>query len=300
MAVRSARMETVSVVIPTYNAASFLEQAVDSALAQTYGAVEVIVVDDGSTDHTAEVLGRYANRLRVLQQANQGAAAACNAGVEAAAGGWIAFLDADDEWLPAKLERQLNRCGDFAISHTDSVCFGDSIEGEVLRSSFEPQYGGKVLGQLLVRNFITKSSVLMRRDVFRSYGGFAARYHGVEDWPFWLKVCKDHELGYLPESVVRYHVRRSSKSTESRKTLVDHIRIIEEAFAPGGPGELFPGLRGAALVSSYEINGHFAARSGDWPFALRCALAGLRHAPITPRLWKSLVKSILMPLGFRY
>jgi hypothetical protein len=139
----------------------------------------------------------------------------------------------------------------------------------------------------------------MRRDVFRRYGGFAAHYHGVEDWPFWLQVCAEHDLGYLPEPVVRYRVRKSSKSTQARKTLVDHIRIIEEAFAPGGLGERFPNLRSTALVSSYEINGHFAAEGGDWAFALRCALGALRYAPMTPRLWKAVLKSTLLPLGLK-
>lgn len=293
-------MEAVSVIIPAYNAAKYIRHAVDSVLAQTYPNVEVVVVDDGSTDGTALILADYGSRIRTVSQPNRGVATACNAGVAAASGVWIAFLDADDEWLPDKLMLQVRHCGTTAISHTDSVCFGEAIDGEIRRSSFEPPHSGRVLKPLLVTNFITKSSVMMRRDVYLRYGGFDASHLGVEDWPFWLKVCAEHDLGYLPEAVVRYRVHPTSKSMQSRKTMIDHRRIIEQAFAPSGPGSAFPELRRDALASSYQINGHYAAESGDWRFALKCGLSALRYAPTSLRIWKNVVKSALIPLGVPY
>ena len=293
-------MDTVSIIIPAYNAEMYLREAVDSALSQTYQACEIIVVDDGSTDRTPRILEEYGDRLRVIRQANQGSPAACNAGAAVAKGTWIAFLDADDMWLPGKLARQIESCADYAISHTDSVCFGDSITGEVLRSSFEPPYCGSVLKELLVRNFISKSTVMIRRDIYLRYGGFDETYTGVEDWPFWLKVCAEHELGYLPETVVRYRVHRKSKSMEGRKTLADHLRIIDGAFGPRGVGESLSHLRHKALVSSYQINSHYAAESGDWTFAAYCALRVLQYEPTALYAWKRLVKSALIPFGVKY
>jgi hypothetical protein len=209
-------------------------------------------------------------------------------------------LDADDIWLPSKLAIQLERCGNAAISHTDSICFGDTLPCEVRRSAFEPPYSGNVLRQLLIRNFITKSTVMMNREVFMKLGGFDASYAAVEDWPFFLKVCAENELGYIPEALVRYRVHKKSKSMQSRKALTDHLRVINEAFAPGGVGSRFPELRPKALASSYQVNCHYAAESGDWSFAALCAIKALQHEPTVAQHWKSLAKCLLIPLGVKY
>src|SRR5688572_33231336 len=100
-------MPTVSVVIPAYNAAAFIRETIDSALAQTYRDFEVIVVNDGSTDDTMARLREFGSRIRVHEQSNSGVATARNSGVKIATGSWIAFLDSDDLWMPQKLERQL-------------------------------------------------------------------------------------------------------------------------------------------------------------------------------------------------
>lgn len=295
-----ASMEKISVIIPAYNAEKYLREAVNSALAQTYSEREIIIVDDGSTDDTYQILAEYGDAIRIVRQKNQGSAAACNAGVAVAQGEWIAFLDADDVWLPEKLTRQIEHCGTSAISHTDSICFGGDLPSEVLRSNFESPYSGNVLQKLLIRNFITKSTVLMRRQVFQDLGGFDTSYIAVEDWPFFLQVCAKHELGYLPEAMVRYRVHKKSKSMQGRKTLVDHLRVINSAFDTQGVGRFSPELRHKALASSYQVNCHYSAESGDWPFAIYCALQALRYEPAAIRTWKNLIKSALIPLGVQY
>ncbi len=289
-------MDLISVIIPAFNAQSYVRQAVESALNQTYPDQEVIVVDDGSTDGTPGILAEYAGRIRVVSQANQGTARACNAGVHAARGTWIAFLDADDVWLAQKSQRQLAACGQYAISHTDSVCFGETIDGEIRRSSFEPPHAGKVLPELLVRNFITKSAVMMLKSTFEESGGFGDTHAAVEDWPLWLRICARHELGYVPEVLLRYRVHRQSKSMRIRETLGTHRRIIEEAFAADGVGAALPHLRRRALASSYEINCHFATEVGDFRFARRCALGALVQQPASVYAWKTMARTLLAPL----
>lgn len=290
-------MDLVSVVIPAYNAEKYLREAVDSALAQSYPECEIVVVDDGSTDGTGAILDGYGNRIRVIRQVNSGSAAACNAGVAAATGAWIAFLDADDVWLPDKLSRQVEQCGHAPISHTDSVCFGESLGREVRRSTFEQPYSGFVLEHLLVRNFITKSSVMVRRELFMACGGFETNFPGVEDWPLWLQICARNELAYLPEVVLRYRVHMKSKSMESRKTMRDHLRIIEMAFGPDGVGRDYPHLRKRALHSSWTINCHYAFESGDWAYSARCAANALALAPYDLQGWKSLARALMAQVG---
>jgi glycosyltransferase involved in cell wall biosynthesis len=297
---RVTHADLVSVIMPAFNSAKTIAASVDSVLAQTHPNVELVVVDDGSTDETPAILKAYGGRIRVVRQANAGTAAACNAGVAAAAGEWVAFLDSDDLWLPSKLSRQIELCGQWQISHTDSLCFGDQMPEEVLRSSFEPPAAGAALEKILVRNSITKSSVLMRKRLFEECGGFPARHGAVEDWPLWIQACARSELGYLAEPLVRYRVHPQSKSMAYVRTLAAHREIIKEAFAPGGPGQRHPGLRAAALHSSLEIHAHYGALCGDWRFALRCCLLALRHSPLDAGLWKRALKAILMPLGHRY
>lgn len=293
-------MDLVSVVIPAYNAERYIAAAVDSALAQTYPHCEVIVVDDGSTDRTPQILEGYGDRIRLHRQQNGGSSAACNAGVALARGRWIAFLDADDLWLPDKTRLQLERCGRLAISHTDSWCFGEALPQDVRRGSFEPLYGGQVLERLLVVNFITKSSVLMLREVYLEAGGFGNTYPAVEDWPLWLRVCARHELGLVDEPLVRYRVHPQSKSMAARRTATDHLRIIRDAFAPGGVGAHLPQLRRSALASSYGVNSHYAAQTGDWAFGARCAARALMYRPGHLEYWKMLARTLLMPLGRSY
>jgi glycosyltransferase involved in cell wall biosynthesis len=295
-----ANMELVSIIIPAYNAEKYLRDTIDSAIAQTYKNYEIIVVDDGSTDRTQNILAEYGDKIRVVRQSNKGTAAACNAGVATARGTWVCFLDADDIWLSDKLALQVERCNGSVISHTDSVCFGDGMVGEIRRSSFEPPYSGQVLKELLVVNFITKSTVMMRRNVFNHYGGFDEGYVTCEDWQFWIKVCAEHELGYLPEPVVRYRVHLKSKSMISRRTLTARLRIINAAFGPGGVAQSLSQLRSKSLASAFQVTCHYACESGDWKFALNCALHALRYDPFVAHSWKKLIKASLIPLGVKY
>jgi glycosyltransferase involved in cell wall biosynthesis len=290
----------VSVVMPAYNAERYVCEAIDSVLAQTHLDRELIVVDDGSSDGTAGLLERYGDAIRVIRQHNQGSGAACNAGVYAARGPWIALLDADDLWLPQKLELQLQASRGRAISYTDMTYFGESIGAEIRRSSFSPGRAGFVLEELLVENFIPKSSVLVLRDAFLESGGFPSKYYTVEDWPLWLSICAKHAVGYLNEPVLRYRVHPKSKSMAARKTMADHVRILDDAFKSGGVGAAHLELRRRALAMSFRINSNYAAQSGDWPFAFACAVRAICLEPWVRSAWKSALKTMAMPFGVPY
>jgi len=292
-------MPNVSVIIPAYNAADYIREAVDSALSQTYGDFEVLVVDDGSTDDTPEILDLYGGRIRVIRQHNLKRAAACNRGAQEATGEWLAFLDADDVWLPNKLSRQVEKCGEYVISHTNSVFFGDGLREPVLKTSITPQFEGRVLARLLLGNFITGSSVMLRRDVFLGYDGFDPTYPCVQDWPLWLKICAEHELGYVEEPLVRYRVHAAATSRKARSTLPAHLRVLREAFRDY-PKHNRRDIRRRAFGNSYLINAMNAAESGDWRFSIYCATQSLAHCPAVGRAWKTAIKASLIPFGVKY
>lgn len=186
---------SVSVVIPAYNAADYLKRAVASVLAQTLPVEQIVIVDDGSRDRTFEIANEFAGPVTAIQQANAGPAAARNRGAAQARGEWIAFLDADDTWMPEKIERQLALgAANAALIHCryrptpsppDEISFAD----------------------LWRRNDISTSTVLIRRDVFSDLGGFDEDPNivGVEDYNLWLKVAaKGHRIVTLQEQLISY------------------------------------------------------------------------------------------------
>jgi glycosyltransferase involved in cell wall biosynthesis len=183
----------VSVIVPVYNRPVYVRQAVDSALAQECpGGFEVIVVDDGSTDDTPQVLAGYGDRIRVVRQRNGGAAAARNAGIGAAQGEYFALLDSDDLWMPGKLAAQvalLDAHPDAGFAHSDVEEFFEGGTGK--RWTRRPEIvSGDVLKVLLRRNVIHTMSVMIRRRAIEEVGDFDPRYPPCEDWDLWLRICE--------------------------------------------------------------------------------------------------------------
>jgi glycosyltransferase involved in cell wall biosynthesis len=195
-------VRTVSVIIPTWNRAAEVCAAIDSALAQTVRPFEVIVVDDGSTDDTADVLARYGDAIRVVRQHNQGVAAARNAGIAAARGELLAFLDSDDVWLPRKLELQLQRFG--ADPELGLVHCGAQFENAAPRlAGMEGWVATEILR--LDRDVIVAhgSSIMMPRRVAEEIGGFDVRMRVSEDWDFCYRIAARHRIAFVPEVLVR-------------------------------------------------------------------------------------------------
>ena len=199
----------VSVVIPTHNSARFIAEAVRSVLAQTYRRCEVIVVDDGSSDGTREVLEPFADRIRYLHQANQGPSAARNAGIRMAQGQFICLLDADDRWAPAKVERQAA----FMTSHDDvGLLFTDAEEVDdagIQKASIlkTMMFGRAVLSEarleqpfrrLVEENFVPTSTVMIRASCLLKAGLFDEDLQNAEDRDMWLRLAAYAPVGCLP------------------------------------------------------------------------------------------------------
>ncbi len=199
----------VSIVIPTYNRARLVEQAVASVLAQRFRDYEVLVVDDGSTDETVQRLERFGSQITVLRQPCRERGAARNAGIRASRGSLIAFLDSDDLWAPGKLTDDIERLQqDPGIG---LVYCGVELIDEVGRSlgiPTSPSWEGSVCEQLLLSNFIPNSSVIVRRACLEAVGGFSEdrELSGSEDWELWLRIAAQFPVGAIRRPNVRRRV----------------------------------------------------------------------------------------------
>jgi glycosyltransferase involved in cell wall biosynthesis len=217
----------VSVIIPSYNSAQFLAQALDSVLAQTLPPAEVLVVDDGSTDGTRTLVetytARYPNLVRYLPQKNGGQGEARNHGLRVARSDWVAFLDADDWWKPEKLARQV-------------TLLETSPDAELLYTGLEMQYAdGATEKRLPIQpsdlwptlrhsNRITPSTVMAKRKVLLDAGGFDPQFRGTEDWELWVRLGPQLKVACLRDALTCYRVSDASISTK-----VDHMLAQERA-----------------------------------------------------------------------
>jgi glycosyltransferase involved in cell wall biosynthesis len=197
------QLPRVSVIIPTHNRKAFVQEAVDSVLAQTYEDFELIVVDDGSTDGTGKVLKRYENRLLYLYQANQGVSAARNNGLALAQGEFIAFLDSDDLWLPKKLAIQVA----FMDQHPQAqICYTDELwirRGKrVNPKKRHAKCSGEIYHHCLPLCIISPSSALMRRGLFAQVGTFDPGLPVCEDYDLWLRVAARFPVFFIPQRLI--------------------------------------------------------------------------------------------------
>ncbi|HNU10254.1 MAG TPA: glycosyltransferase family A protein [Rubrivivax sp.] len=184
---------TVSVVIPAYNAAWCVRKAIDSVLAQDFGAHEIIVVNDGSTDDTLAVLRSYDGAIRIVDQRNSGLSSARNAGIRAATGEFVAFLDADDWWLPSKLARQVDLLHARPdVGFVSTAARVEDPQGQFLNAWPCTECSGPFLPWLFGANGDVAgsgSAVMARRGLFEQVGGFDETLHSLEDVDMWMRLA---------------------------------------------------------------------------------------------------------------
>jgi glycosyltransferase involved in cell wall biosynthesis len=196
----------VSVVIPTYNRAAVLERSIRSVLGQTLKDFELIVVDDGSTDSTQELLVRFDGKLRYAFQENRGVAAARNTGIGLSIGELVAFLDSDDEWLPDKLARQVarfDRTKNAFVCHSEEIWIRDGKR--VPQKPLHRKQGGRFFERALERCLISPSSVMISRRLLDEVGWFDEELAAAEDYDLWLRITAFHEVDFITEPLVVKH-----------------------------------------------------------------------------------------------
>lgn len=222
-------MPEVSVIIPVYNGSRWIGQALRSLFDQTYKSFEVIVIDDGSTDDLPRAIREWSDRIVLERQPNGGPGSARNRGLRRARGRLIAFLDADDEWLPEKLALQVayfDKYPQTGLLHTATV--GDHLPASVERASEFPPPTEAFSGLFHTDFFIQTLTVMAPRAVLLEAGGFDERREiHVEDWDLWLRVAARHPVGYLPRRLA-LHRKGGRMSAAVEKTYAGQARVIEK------------------------------------------------------------------------
>jgi glycosyltransferase involved in cell wall biosynthesis len=195
----------VSVIIPTFNRSHTVKDAVESVLAQTYSNFELIVIDDGSSDNTKDVLADYIsnNQIRYLYQDNQGVSKARNVAVANSDGEWLSFLDSDDRWLPNKLEKQielLKAQPDKKLVHGEEIWIR---RGKRVNPRLKHQKsGGDIFSRSLELCLISPSAVMLSRELFDEMGGFREDFVVCEDYDLWLKITSLNEVAFVREPII--------------------------------------------------------------------------------------------------
>ena len=276
-------MSTVSVVIATYNRATTVAAAVESALVQTHPPLEVIVVDDGSSDATADVLSAFGDRIRVLRQENHGVAAARNRGAAVATGDYLLFLDSDDVLAPAAIEHQLDR---FDATPGLGFVYSDiefcDAHGRVLQSLRDGIEGRVALDLLLLERRVVNagSGIMIPRSVFNDAGGFDERLKVSEDWDLCYRIATMRPIGHVAEILVRCLDLEEGLHRDIRKMEQGMLLGFQKAFASPVAADVLAIRSRAYARLHFILAGCFFATGAR----ARCALHllhSLRHHPPT-------------------
>lgn len=286
----------VSVVIATYNLAAYVPLAIQSVLDQVYSNIEVIVIDDGSTDDTRDAIKPYLNdtRVRYLFQENRGQAAAKNYGVRESRGEYVAFLDGDDTWASEKLAVQIPV---FSRSETIGIVYSRVLyidgRGEELQVADNELFRGRVSGPLLIRNFIGFGTAVVKKECFTRLGGFKEQVRMGIDYDLWLRFSTQYEFDYVDQPLLHYRVWGGQMSKNFRSRYLNGIQIMQN-FLREFPGAVDQMTEHEAWAHTYVGFGQCVhdidRRRGQ---ALNLFFRALCHKPGYLPAWKAIVKTIL-------
>lgn len=237
----------ISVIIPTYNRAGVLERAIKSVLMQTYRNVELIVIDDGSTDDTGQVISKHSNQIRYFSKLHGGVSAARNLGLEKSIGTWVCFLDSDDYWLPEKLAKQKTYIDEHPgtlIVQTDEIWIRNGKFVNPMKKHHK--YSGWIFQQCLPLCTVTPSAVMVHQKVFNDVGVFDESFPVCEDYDLVLRISLKYPIELVPEKLIvktgghpdqlskkywgmdRYRVRALEKTLDDTLTNDQRQLVLEE------------------------------------------------------------------------
>ncbi len=290
----------VSVIIPTYNRSDYLPKTLDSLIAQSFRDYEVLLVDDGSTDNTEQLVRRRPEPIRYFYQPNAGPAAARNYGIKEARGEFVAFLDSDDLWEPRFLG---NMVGFLRSNPKIDIAFCQFItindRDEIIERNSKKPYSGRIASRLFASTFITTPSIVARRKVIINEGGFNESMLTNEDYDLWLRLALKHEFGLVEEPLC---LRRSHPGTQSRNgdpgPSIRKAEMLDNYYRQfGKQAGITPAVAHLRLGKVYHSAGKRSLKAGHFRQALRLLHSSLAYRPFAPDVWARYgLAAILVPI----
>jgi acetyltransferase-like isoleucine patch superfamily enzyme len=272
-------MPKVSIIIPAFNAAATIIETLKSTQSQEFQDFEIIVVDDGSTDATVEVVRREFPDVRVIQQENTGPAAARNHGVAEAQGEWLAFLDADDTWLPWRLSLQLElakQCPGAVMFCGLTVDLDD--DNGLTPPTTPPSTSMLDIKSFVIGNPVATTTVLLKKSTFDQAGGFDTLFRGPEDYELWMRIAKIGEIYKIWVPLCRYRCEMGSLSMDDGKFLPQVLAVLDKAY--GQDGVLRPhGRKSRAKAQQYSSASWMAFCQGNRLRALKHLMLSFMNWP---------------------
>lgn len=297
----------VSVIIPTYNRARYVAQAVDSVLEQSYDNYEIIIVDDGSTDDTQKTLEPYMDRIRYIYQEHSGVSAARNRGIRESKGQYTAFLDSDDLWLPKKLESQIKFVGDdHTITFHSVKWFVDNAEEEHLLKRCECVRWPRVSGdsyiedpmlEIALGSYLQLGTLLCLKSTFIEIGFFDETLTAGEDTEWFSRAAMEVRFRYFetPYLKIRYH--RCQTKLETKDSVLSLIKVAEK-IKERTKNSHWPAYIAANKYLATKVS-HLANLTALENRKLESFALTLRAFALNPRKISRLVKAILLLIGWR-
>jgi glycosyltransferase involved in cell wall biosynthesis len=292
----------VSVVIAAYNCGRFLSDAVNSVLKQTYRNLEILLVDDGSTDTTQEVIAGFSDpRLRSFYQANQGQAAAKNKGITEANGEFIAFLDADDLWHSKKLEMQIplfSRSREIGVVYTKLSLIDQ--RGNPINTPDRVHHSGYITEKLLFDNCVTGMTSIIRHECIDKVGLFNENLPMGIDYDLWLRISLEYQFYFFDAITYYYRQWEGQMSHNSAKRMECAFQIMDSFFA-SNPGRIEQSVINRAYAHTYVTRGMATySKSGNSLYALKDYLKALTLHCYDKRAWKEIIKLLLPLRRYKY
>jgi len=288
----------ISIITPTYQRAEFIEEMLKSILVQTYSNWELILVDDGSTDNTVELIKPYLNdqRIKYHYQENNGQSSARKKAIQLAEGEYLAFLDSDNVWIPTRLELGLKA---IESDPTIDLTYGDIVEIDI-DSVEQPtqnmkRFSGAVAPELVKDNFITMNTVLVKKTAVIKVGAFRSEVKRADDYDMWLRLSAEHNFLYVPKIMVKYRVMDDQISSNKAGRFIANKEIVEH-FHNVFPVALTATEKKQGWSSFYLRKAYYEMSVEHYSEAKNDIFKALNFKPLWIGPWKGLVKLVLLRL----